>query len=83
MTRLKLLLSTLSLLLAASAGLRGEGPAISFQEIRDLLKTNLVNADSTQLDRAAAEGLLSQVSPRALLLTNGRRRAGPGPLDRL
>ena len=79
MIRLKRPIAALACLLAAHLGLRAEEPAPSFQEVRDLLKANLVNADESRLDRAAVEGLLQQVSPRALLITNGQAAAASGP----
>ncbi len=77
MIRLKLLTATVALVVSCGAG--AETPGLSFQEIHDLLRTNLVNADEGQLDRAAAAGLLKAVAPRALLLTNGAAATAEGP----
>ena len=51
--------------LALLPGLMAAESTPTFQEVYDLLKTNLVNASETELDRAATEGLLKQLSPRA------------------
>ena len=56
-------------------GARAADPAPSFQEVYDLLKANLINADDAKLDRAAMEGLLRQLGGQATLVTNGQPSA--------
>jgi hypothetical protein len=79
MIRKTLLTAALAILVVACPEVQAEEPAPSFSEIRDLLKANLVNASDAQLDRAAAEGLLKQVSPQAILLSTGQTAKAEGP----
>ena len=51
--------------LALLPGLMAAESTPTFKEVYDLLKTNLVNTSETDLDRAATEGLLRQLNPRA------------------
>src|SRR4051812_41813352 len=46
-----------------------------FQEIYDLLRTNLAGASETQLDQAAVAGLIEQLQPKVALV-DGKDHAG-------
>jgi hypothetical protein len=63
--------STTAALLALVAVDAAE-PGPSFTEVRDLLKTNLVEADEAALDRAGAEGMLRAFAPWVSIVTNGQ-----------
>jgi len=58
----------LALLAGLTAGTaRGETP-VRFQELYDLLKTNLLGATDAELNRAAVQGLVEKLRPRVILV---------------
>lgn len=46
-----------------------------FKEVYDLLKGNLAGADEKELNRAAIQGLISQLYPRVSIATNGAKKS--------
>lgn len=68
------------LLLASLAGpataRAAQPPAPSFQEVFDLLRTNLTGADDASLNRAAVEGLISRLGSKVALDASGASNPG-------
>jgi hypothetical protein len=58
-------------------GLEAAEAPPSFKEVYDLLKANLVNTDEEGLERAAVSGMLRQLAPLAVLVTNGQPMIAP------
>jgi hypothetical protein len=78
MTRFHAVLAVVAMTVAlGGSGARDAEAQPSYKELRDLLKANLAGADDAQLDRAAAAGLLRQLSPRVVVVTNGAPAAPP------
>jgi hypothetical protein len=70
-----LLAATLAVL-ATPPGLRAEtkveaAPAPDFKEVYDAIRAHAAGLSEAELNRAAVEGLVSALSPKVLLLTNG------------
>src|SRR5215212_7663950 len=59
---------------ALGTPLFGAAEAPPFREIYDLLRTNLGGVSETQLDRAAAVGLIDQLKPKVMLV-DGKEQA--------
>lgn len=55
---------TLALALGQSASALADSAAPKFQEIYDLLRTNLTGVSETELNRAAVQGLIEQLRPK-------------------
>lgn len=55
---------------------RAAAPAPSFQEIFDLLKVHMVDADASGLEKMAVEGLVRALYPRVTWITNGPPPSG-------
>jgi hypothetical protein len=68
----------MAIALMALSGAKAADTLPSFQEVYDLLKTNLVSMDALGLERVAVDGLLGKLSPLACLVTNGQAAAEPG-----
>lgn len=68
------------LLLAEPKAEAASGP--DFKEVYDLVRTHLAGMSEAQLNDAAARGLVSALSPRVTLVTNGAaaKGAAEGPL---
>jgi hypothetical protein len=56
------------------------GSASEFQEIYDLIRTNLVGLSEADLDKAAARGLVEALEPNVSLITNSTSTDAPAPL---
>lgn len=52
-------------------GWAAEERGLDFKEVYDLLRTNLAGVTESELNQAAAEGLIAQLHPKVWLLTNG------------
>lgn len=68
----------LLILFTSFTRLQAADSALSFQEVYELLKQQLVNAEESRLNRAAALGLIRQLSPQVRLVTNGMPAPRPG-----
>jgi Peptidase family S41 len=70
-------LLSLSIMLAASAKEPASARAWpEFQEIFNLVRSNLVNTSEADLNQAAVEGFVNQLRPRVLLVTETNSSAG-------
>lgn len=65
-------------LLAEPKAEAASGP--DFKEVYDLVRTHLAGMSEAQLNDAAARGLVSALSPRVTLVTNGAAAKTAGPL---
>jgi len=63
-----MMVTGLACLLALSAQTALPNETVRFQELYDLLKTNLLGATESDLNRAAVTGLLDQLRPRVTLV---------------
>ncbi len=54
--------------------------APDFKEVYDLLQGNLAGVNEKELNRAAVEGLVSQLYPRVSIVTNGAKKSADGKL---
>ncbi len=66
-----------------AAGMSRADPAPSmpnFQEVCQILSTNLAGASADELDRAAAKGLIHELEPRASLVAGGAACSNVAPL---
>ena len=63
-------------LVAFAAGTRGEPPAPKFQEVYELLRTNLNGVSDAELNRAAVAGLIEQLQPKVSLAGEPSTAAG-------
>lgn len=63
----------LSFLPAILLGVQGAGtaPLPSFDELYKLLRSNLSDMSAEELDHAAVRGLITELQPRVMLMTNG------------
>ncbi|MEO7297083.1 MAG: S41 family peptidase [Verrucomicrobiota bacterium] len=69
-TGFSFLLAGLIIFLAIPRGLFAETELPKFEEIFQLLRTNVGGLTETELNRAAVQGLLQQLSSRVVLVTN-------------
>ena len=65
------LLGWFALLGLAVAPHSAAGQEITFKELSELLRTNLAGITEAELDRAAVQGLLTQLQPKISLLKDG------------
>jgi carboxyl-terminal processing protease len=62
----------------AAASVRGDTP-MRFQELYDLLRTNLLGASDSDLNRAAVQGLIEKLRPRVSLVGEPSPGLSPDP----
>lgn len=53
-----------------------------FQEVFQLIRTHVVGVSPAELNRAAVQGLLAELGPKAALVTSGTNRTKGAPLSR-
>ena len=63
-------------LVAFAAAIRAEPPVPKFQEVYELLRTNLNGVSDAELNRAAVAGLLEQLQPKVSLAGDSLSAAG-------
>lgn len=69
---LKSLSVLIPVVFAASALAFAADTPPAFNEVFELLKANLVGANASKLEQAALEGMLKQLAPHAVIVTNGQ-----------
>src|SRR5712671_5322992 len=79
MTRIVCVVVGVATIFAGSAGLKAEPmrEVPPFQEVYELIRTNLAGTSDAELNRAAVQGLLTTLGPKVALVTNAPAVTSP------